>query len=393
SNHEYSLGLQRKFGATVVEARYVGSFSHNSTRFHDLNQIDINGNGFLNDFLIAQSNCRAQGATLPGTADPILKCTDPNFNAAIPGSRAFTGPLAGGTAGVVLTGNGSLTNATVLSFIQQGRPGSLAQQYITFGLEGGTRFVRNINAGLVGLLDNSARYNYNALQVELRRNLKSGFTFQANYTFSKTLSNSPGTDQRRQEFELDANRPNLEYSRADYDQTHVFNFNSIYELPFGKGKHFFTDAGNWLDRFVGGWQFNSIVRIASGAPFTFVDPRSTFNTTGRSTKQPATSNLSKAELRKLVGVFRLPDGRVSLVNPSIISPTTLALTNGPGQAAFAGQVFFNNPAGSVGKVERAAFDGPGYFNIDASIFKNIRITERVRFQIRAEAFNLLNHTN
>lgn len=393
SNNEYSLGIQRKFGATVVEARYVGAFSHNSTRFHDLNQMDITGNGFLNDFLIAQNNCRAQGATLPGSADPILKCTDPTFNAAIPGSRPFAGPLAGGAGGVVLTGNGSLTNATVLSFIQQGRPGSLAQQYITFGLEGGTRFVNNPNGGLIGLLDNSARYNYNALQVELRRALKNGFTFQANYTFSKTLTNSPGTDQRRLEFELDANRPDLEYSRADYDQTHVFNFNSIYELPFGKGKHFFTDAGSWLDRVVGGWQFNSILRVASGAPFTFVDPRSTFNSTGRSTKQPATSNLSKAELKKLIGVFRLPDGRVSLVNPSIISPTTLALTNGPGQPAFSGQVFFNNPAGSVGNVERAAFNGPGYFNIDASLFKTIRITERVKFQIRAEAFNLLNRTN
>ena len=393
SNHEYSFGIQRKFGATVVEARYVGAFSNNSTRFHDLNQIDIAGNGFLNDFLTAQNNCRAQGATLPGTADPILKCTDPNFNAATPGSRPFSGPLAGGASGVILTGNGSLTNATVLSFIQQGRPGSLAQQYITFGLEGGTRFVNNINAGLVGFLDNSAHYNYNALQVEVRRALKNGFTFQANYTFSKTLTNSPGTDQRRLEFELDANRPDLEYSRADYDQTHVFNFNSIYELPFGKGKRFFTGASGWLDQIVGGWQFNSIMRIASGAPFTFVDPRSTFNTTGRSTKQPATSNLSKAELKDLVGVFRLPDGRISLVNPSAISPTTLALTNGPGQPAFAGQVFFNNPAGTVGNVERAAFNGPGFFNIDASIFKNFRINERVRFQIRAEAFNLLNHTN
>lgn len=393
SNHEYSIGIQRKFGANVVEARYVGAFSHNSTRFHDINQIDIAGNGFLNDFLTAQNNCRAQGSTLAGTGDPILRCTDPNFNAAIAGSRPFTGPLAGGASGVVLTGNGSLTNATVLSFIQQGRPGSLAQQYVTFGLEGGTRFVNNINAGLVGFLDNSARYNYNALQVELRRGLKNGLTFQANYTFSKTLSNSPGTDQRRQEFELDANRPNLEYSRADYDQTHVFNFNSIYELPFGKGKRFFTGAGNWLDRVVGGWQFNSIVRVASGAPFTIVDPRSTFNTTARAVKQPATSNLSKAEIRQLVGVFRLPDGRVSLINPSAISPTTLALTNGPYTTPFGGQAFFNNDSGSVGNIERAAFNGPGYFNIDASIFKNIRITERVKFQIRAEAFNLLNHTN
>ena len=144
---------------------------------------------------------------------------------------------------------------------------------------------------------------------------------------------------------------------------------------------------------MGGWQVNTIVRLASGAPFTFVDPRSTFNTTGRSAKQPATSNLSKAELKKFVGVFRLPDGCISLVDPSIISSTTLALNNRPGQPAFPGQVFLNNPAETVGNVERAAFNGPGYFNIDASLFKTIRITEGVRFQIRAEAFNLLNHPN
>ncbi|MBV8858842.1 MAG: hypothetical protein JOZ02_18065 [Acidobacteria bacterium] len=47
----------------------------------------------------------------------------------------------------------------------------------------------------------------------------------------------------------------------------------------------------------------------------------------------------------------------------------------------------------MGNTPRNAFDGPGYFNLDASLFKNVRITERVRFQLRAEAFNLLNHTN
>jgi hypothetical protein len=148
-----------------------------------------------------------------------------------------------------------------------------------------------------------------------------------------------------------------------------------------------------LDRLVGGWQLNSIMRIASGAPFTFADPRSTFNLTGRSARQPATSSLSTADLKQFVGIFFLPDGRISLVDPRIISTTTLALTNGPGQPAFPGQVFFNNPAGTVGNTARAAFNGPGYFDIDASLFKTFRITESVRFQIRAEAFNLLNHTN
>ena len=64
-----------------------------------------------------------------------------------------------------------------------------------------------------------------------------------------------------------------------------------------------------------------------------------------------------------------------------------------GTPAFPGQVLFNDVAGSIGNIPRNAFDGPGYFNIDASLFKTIKLTETVRLQLRAEAFNLLNHTN
>lgn len=409
SNNEYNFSIQRELGwKTAIEVRYVGAFSHNSTRIIDFNQIDLQNNGFLADFIRAQNNLGLAAAKIAAiNADGSLTAAQraaqlalfPNsggFNALLAGSQPLTvvpnlATLSGSPGG--FGSNAVAGNATVIANLQAGTPAGLAQTLVANNLQGGVRFLANPNVALAGLLTNEARYNYNALQVEFRRRLSSGFYFQANYTFSKTLSTSPGTDQRRQEFELDANNPRLEYARAEYDQTHVFNFNSIYELPFGKGKHFLTGAGNWLDRVVGGWQFNSIVKVASGAPFTFADPRTTFNRATFVTRQTAASPLTTSQLRGLVGVFRNADGSITLINPSAIDPTTGRLANGPGTPAFPGQVVFNDVAGSIGNTARNAFDGPGYFDIDASLFKTIRITEGVRLQLRAEAFNLLNHTN
>ncbi|HKS28919.1 MAG TPA: TonB-dependent receptor [Pyrinomonadaceae bacterium] len=408
SNQEYSFGIQREIGwQTALEVRYVGAYSNNSTRIIDFNQVDIINNGFLADFQRAQNNLAlnaqrraeltAAGASV--AAFPISAAFDPR----LPGSQQLTvipslatlSSSPGGFGLVTPGAGGTFTsvagNATIIANVQAGTVAGLAQTLVANSLQGPVKFLLNPNVALAGLLTNAARYNHNALQIELRRRFAAGLYFQANYTFGKTLSNSPGTDQRRFEFELDANNPDLEYARATYDQTHIFNFNSIYELPFGRGKRFFSDAGSWLNRLVGGWQINSILRIASGAPFTIVDPRTTFNRATFVTNQPATSNLTTEEIRALIGVYRNSNGSITLIDPSVLDAQRRA-SGGPG-TSFAGQVLFNNAAGSVGNIQRYAFDGPGYFNIDASIFKNIQITERVRLQLRAEAFNVLNHTN
>src|SRR5262249_18923279 len=360
----------------------------------------------LADFIRSQNNLAlnaAQRAALIAAGQPTTAFSvSAGFDPRIPGSQQLPvistlGVLSGtpgGFGGVNTAGTlGIAGNATVIANVQAGTPAGLAQTLVANNLQGPVRFLANPNVALAGLLTNEARYNYNALQVEFRRRLSGGFYFQANYTFSKTLSTSPGTDQRRFEFELNANNPELEYARAEYDQTHVFNFNSIYELPFGRNKHFLSQVGPWMDHLVGGWQFNSIVKISSGAPFSFADPRTTFNRATFVTRQTATSPLTTSQLRALVGVFRNADGTITLVNPSIIDPTTGRLSTGPGTQPFQGQVLFNNPAGSMGNTARLAFDGPGYFDIDASLFKTIKLTEGVRLQLRAEAFNLLNHTN
>ncbi len=410
ATHEWNFGIQREIGfQTALEVRYVGGKSNNLVRGIDLNEAIIGQNGFTSDFIRARNNCIAQGATLPGTARPIDKCTSAAFNPAIPGSVAlnvFPG----------LPGAGLLTNATVLGNLRAGTPASLVTFYLqnvtpstALGTNGRTFdqfFLPNFNAGAVDLLTNDGRYNYHSLQVEARRRFTQGFHLQANYTFQKALTNASGVGQTRFEPNLSNLFPEIEYSRADYDTAHVFNLNSIYELPIGNGKRWLSGTGGW-DRLVGGWQVSSIVRLSTGAPISIIDPRGSL--TRRNGRQTANTNLSKDELKKLVGVFKTPCG-VWYINPAAIDLNQQALaagncsqllsggatgrgSRGFGEATFPGQVFFNAGIGETGTMERAFLNGPKFFNVDASIIKNIRLTETSRFQIRAEAFNLFNTSN
>jgi hypothetical protein len=282
----------------------------------------------------------------------------------------------------------------------------------TFGV-GNSVLLNNRNTGVVDLITNQSKYRYNALQTEIRRRFSDGLTFQANYTFQKALTDSPGTGQTRFEPLIDAAQPNLEYAIADTDTTHVFNLNMIYELPFGRGKRFGGGANGVVDRIVGGWQVTSIIRWDSGAPFSFTDPRGTLNRAGRSGRQTAMTTLSKDEVKKLVGTFRTSCG-IFFVNPSVINLDLAQCQNGviaprvagttagvaslgydpiSGPKTFPGQVFFNVAPGQTGNMERNFTSGPTLFNWDASLIKNIRISENVRFQIRGEAFNVLNRSN
>ncbi|MCA1632786.1 MAG: TonB-dependent receptor [Acidobacteria bacterium] len=398
STHEFNIGIQRELGfQTALELRYVHGRSNQLWRYIDLNQLDINNNGFLGDFLRAQQNlslvearrAQIQASGLSGAALTAALAPFPvsiGFNANLSGSQQLpvlaTLTNAGGTA---------FTNASVVQFVREGRPGSLAQNYVTLGLTNGFAFFPNRNAGVARLLCNCSEYSYNAMQFEVRKRFSQGLYFQANYTWQKTLTDSSGSDQSRIDPRIDNSRPRIEYGRADFDVAHVFNFNGIYELPFGKGKPFLNE-GSWLNRLVSGWQVTGIMTLQSGAPFTPLDPRSTFNRTTPSANQTAFSTMSREELRSLFGVRRLPDGRVLFVDPSVLAPSGAA-TGGAGSPAFGGQALFNVPAGQVGNIERGLINGPSFFNIDASMIKNISITERTRLQLRAEAFNLLNHTN
>ncbi len=384
-NYQYNFGFTREVGFdTAIEVRYVGGRSNNMVRGVDFNQVDITSNGFLQDFINARNNCRiqaaSQGLTLAQGCSTIA-------NIGLPGQVDL--PVFG-----MLVAGGLPTNATIRGQVAQGTAADLAIIYLTNGLNGSLEFVPNTNAGVVDLLSNFGRYRYDSLQTEVRRRFTNGLALQANYTFGKVLSDISGDTQARFDPLLDNAQPELEYARANHDRTHTFNFNSIYELPFGRGRTFFNQGG-LVDKLIGGWQLTSIVTWSSGVPISIRDPRGTLNRAGRAGQQTGTSNLSLDEIRSLVG-FHQQDGRTYWIDPSILAPNGSA-TGGnvepnalPG---FPGQVFFIAQPGETGNLPRNFLTGPSYFNIDAGLIKNIRFGERYNIQLRAEAFNVLNNTN
>jgi len=376
---QYNFGIQREIGfKSVLEVRYVGNRSHELIRTVDLNQVDIRNNGFLPDYIRARSNL-----LLTGNA----ACT-PAQNAGCQTLTVFP-HLANG---------GSLNTAAVRNLLLNGSVADLARRYVSLGQTGSVQILPNQNMGILDLLGNLGESNYNALQVELRRRFSGGLLLQANYTFQKTLDDiSPGNaginseDQTRVAPFLDNQNQHLDYGRADFDQTHVFNLNAVYDLPFGKGKYFLNGSSGAVDRLVGGWQLGGILRINTGTPLTIADPRGTLNRVGRSANQTAVTNLTNAQISDLVGVFN-QNGIVYYINPSVINSDGRGAA-AFGQPAFPNEVFFDNGPGQFGTLARSTINGPLFTELDMSLTKSIRLTEKMRFQIRADAFNVLNHTN
>ena len=369
---QYSVGIQHDFKGTVLEARYVGNHVVGAYRAFDFNQVQIQQNGFLPDYLKAQSN-----GFLALARNGVF---NPAFNAGIPGSQQLT-------VFPKLVSGGSLTNATVRGFIQDGEVGELATLYQTNGLNGSVNFFQNPNALGTDMLTNYSSSSYNALQLEARHRTRTGLAFEANYTFSKVLSDADGDSQNRIQHFLDINNPGIERSRANFDLTHMIKADGSYDLPLGKGHKLNYRP---LDRVIGGWTFGSIMVWQSGAPFSILSGRGTLNRQVRSFYNTADTALTGAQLGNIVK-FQITGNGPMMVAPSAINPADGTGVNGDGAPAFPGQAFFNPGAGTIGVLQKRFFDGPWTFNIDMRLRKTVNITEHKSLVLQMDAINALNH--
>jgi Carboxypeptidase regulatory-like domain len=407
-NLEYNLGIQREIGfKSVFEIRYVGGLSNSLTRSIDYNQLRIRNSRFLADFNTARENCRLQGAigAPSNTFDTRSLCTSAAYNPSIAGSQPTP---------YFDTFSSLLTNATILGLIRTGQPGELAQTYLVNNLLTSalrTDLLPNPTAGVANFTTNGGQYRYNSLQAEFRRRFSDGFSYQVNYTFQKILADVVDDGQTRVNPYLDNANIRLDYGRPDYDRTHTVNANFIYELPFGKGKRF-LDKGGVLNAIFGGFQFNSIINLSSGIPLGVLDPRGTLNRAGRSGRQSAIATVTADELKNYTGIYKTPNGvfffnpanlyaegsngqRIDLTQqlPAGVTIVSIRGANPIDQAPFQGQLFRYVPVGQTGTLPRNFLNGPAYFNWDAGLSKNFRITENSRLQLRAEMYNVLNHAN
>jgi hypothetical protein len=375
--HQVSVGISRLLPwAFAAEARYVGTFGRDIWKGIDLNQIVV-PSAFQADFLRARSNGFLALAAGKGF--------DPSYNPTIPGSQVLT----------VLTKYGLLNTATPQTLIQQNEVAGLADYYVTSNVSG-ARADFYPNPGIYSSIAmlNDGWSNYDALQVELRRQYRNGLMGNVNYTLSRMRANSTGgTSQSRVEPYLDNARPQLDAGRSPSTINHIINATFIAELPFGQGKKW-LNTGGLTNALAGGWQVSAIIRFQSGSPVGITSGRGTFNRSGRSGSNQAVSTLTADQISGLFKITKLPDGRIFWIDPKVVDPNT-GRAVGPdtidNSASFAGQVFFNPVAGAVGTLPIYNWDAPLVYNMDGAIAKRIKIYRRSTLEIRGEFLNALNN--
>jgi len=211
--------------------------------------------------------------------------------------------------------------------------------------------------------------SYHALTVSLQKRVTRGLAFKANYTYAKVIDlNSAILAPSGENEPADVFSPyNLFLNRgpASFSLHHQFSANFSYQLPFGRGQRFVGGASGWKNQLIGGWQWNGIITAQGGFPVT---PLIGFNNSG-------------------TGDTNVTD--VPNWNPNFKGPVVLGTVD----HWFDPKAFTLPTPGTFGNVSRGSFRGPGLVNVDTSFFKKFSITERVSLQLRAEAFNIFNHSN
>jgi hypothetical protein len=211
--------------------------------------------------------------------------------------------------------------------------------------------------------------SYHSLNVSLVKRTTRGLTFKANYTYAKVMDlNSAILAPSAGNEPPDVFSPyHLELNRgvASYSLNHQFNGNFSYQLPFGNGQRFGSGANGVVDKLIGGWQWNGIFTAQGGFPFT---PLVGSNSSG-------TGDANQSDTPNW--------------NPNFTGPVIL----GKPDQWFDPRAFVMPTPGTFGNVARGSLRGPGLVSFDTSLFKKVRIDERLSLQFRAEAFNVLNHAN
>ncbi len=211
--------------------------------------------------------------------------------------------------------------------------------------------------------------NYNAFQMTLEEKVSHGLNFMANYTLSHSTNSLPLqneiTDQNTgQSYVYPIYQPNfkaLDIGPPDFDRLSVFSGSFVWVLPK-------TTTANMLVRqLVNGWQTAGIVQVESGSPLTIV----------------AGKDISQTNINRDRAVY----------NGNAFQGAG-ACKAGTACKNFFNPADFSMPAtGQFGNVQKGQFRGPGYFDWDASLIRDISVREQSYFEFRAEFFNVFNHTN
>lgn len=213
---------------------------------------------------------------------------------------------------------------------------------------------------------------YNSMQVNYNQRVAGGLMLLTNYTLSKTVERFGFTDPFN----------NIQQQGLYFnDRPHFFKLTGIYELPFGKGKKFGAGANSVMQKIIGGWEVTSFYTNASGEPNDL--PGNVIQL-----KNPKIDNVNW----KANQVRGWSPCVARMFNDGTVSMQPYSLTLGcSANVADASWLMLPSYAPRSAPLRSGQIRKHHAFTLDSSIIKNTQITERLRVQFRAEAFNLFNH--
>jgi len=215
--------------------------------------------------------------------------------------------------------------------------------------------------GSFGFKTNDGNENFNTLQASLQRRFTRGLLFQMNYMWSHGITDSSIGSGEAVAFQ-NQNCRACDRGSTSIDVRHVVTINGVYQLPFGAGQAFLK--GNAISKFVGGWELGGVANARTGLPVNVTVSR----TAGA-----------------------LPDGNTSGQRPNLVAGVPIYATNQTITNWFNPAAFSAPANGTWGNLGRFIANGPDAYEIDTSLQKRLRVTERVSLNFRAAAFNVLNH--
>jgi hypothetical protein len=253
---------------------------------------------------------------------------------------------------------------------------------------------------------NDGRSNYNSLQTTLTKRISRGFNFTAGYTYGHGLDN--GSLSRFGNLPQDSLNPGTEYASSDYDVRHRFTLTAGYEIP---GK-------NGYAQLLKGWKLNTTMNLESSQPWLVDDTGNDFIGTGESSDRwdffgnPADFKSGSSSIPYCTGPSGLgpnnggcgPTSGISGITTSFSAAQAAGMWNqclahaaDPTGTLLAGGCFVSGssvmtpPAqGTFGNMSRNIFRDSGFKNVDFSLFKTFKFTERFGAEFRWELFNVFN---
>ncbi len=233
--------------------------------------------------------------------------------------------------------------------------------------------------------------HYNALQMTLNRRFASGLSMGAQYSWAHNIGDTGGSNEANT-----AGNPydfRADYGSNNFDIRQSFNMTALYELPFGRGKKYLTQASRAEDAALGGWHLGGVVNARTGVPVDILITRPDILYQDTRDGKYFTNPVVVGGTVYTVPVINTPGGGNSrnVRRPDVVAGVSPYLQNG---LSWVNPAAFSIPLpGTFGNSSRNSLTGPGLAQLDVTLGKRFPVTEKTNIEFRAEIYNILNHAN